>query len=103
MAPDHSIAARTVLAMPPGREDDADAFYAGVLGLTVVPKPAPLAARGGRWYAGGEVTVRLGVDPAFTPARRAHPAFIVAGLSDLVAELALEKVGVFRRLNSPHG
>src|SRR5487761_1389442 len=77
------------LAMPEGREYDADAFYAGVLGLTVVPKPAALAARGGRWYVGGEVTVHLGVDPAFTPARRAHPAFIVAGLSDLVAELAL--------------
>ena len=34
------------LAMPPGREDEAEAFYAGLLGLERVPKPEPLAARG---------------------------------------------------------
>lgn len=31
------------LAMPRGREDDARAFYAGVLGFTEVPKPTHLA------------------------------------------------------------
>src|SRR5205807_686128 len=35
------------LAMPPGREDEAEAFYSGLLGLQRVPKPAALAARGG--------------------------------------------------------
>lgn len=28
------------LAMPPGREDDAAAFYEGLLGIPRVPKPA---------------------------------------------------------------
>ena len=35
------------LAMPPGREEEARAFYAGLLGMAGVPKPAHLAARGG--------------------------------------------------------
>ena len=43
------------LAMPAGREDDADSFYRDLLGFDVLPKPPLLAARGGRWYATGEV------------------------------------------------
>ena len=43
------------LAMPPGREAEAEAFYSGLLGLTRVPKPEPLAARGGCWFGGGTV------------------------------------------------
>ena len=38
------------LAMPPGGEAEAEAFYSGLLGLTRVPKPEPLAARGGCWF-----------------------------------------------------
>lgn len=34
------------LAMPAGQEAAARAFYAGVLGLTEVPKPPALAVRG---------------------------------------------------------
>ena len=39
------------LAMPPGCEDEAEAFYAGLLGFTRLVKPEPLAARGGCWFA----------------------------------------------------
>ena len=35
------------VAMPPGEEDAGRAFYAGLLGLTEVPKPDRLAKRGG--------------------------------------------------------
>ena len=35
------------LAMPEGGEETARAFYRDALGLTEVPKPADLAARGG--------------------------------------------------------
>ncbi len=75
------------LAMPPSGEEAADRFYAGVLGLEVVPKPPVLAARGGRWYVapGSGVQLHLGVDTDFRPATRAHPALRVAGL-DEVAE-----------------
>src|ERR1051326_5226163 len=35
------------LAMPAGGEADAERFYGDVLGLRRVPKPPPLAVRGG--------------------------------------------------------
>jgi catechol 2,3-dioxygenase-like lactoylglutathione lyase family enzyme len=85
------------LAMPAGREDEAEAFYAGVLGFTRVPKPEPLAPRGGCWFALGATTVHLGVEDDFRSARKAHPAFVVRGLPALVA--ALEAAGVAVRPN----
>ncbi len=45
------------LAMPVGREPEAEAFYAGVLGFHILPKPEPLASRGGRWFAIGDVQI----------------------------------------------
>lgn len=71
------------LAMPPGREDDAQAFYEGVLGLPRVTKPEPLARRGGCWFAHGPVSLHLGAEAEFAPARKAHPAFVVADLDGL--------------------
>jgi len=73
------------LAMPPGGEDRAREFYAGILCLTEVPKPPPLAARGGCWFESSTVKVHLGVERDFQPATKAHPAFVVAGLRELVA------------------
>ena len=80
------------LAMPPGGEDEAEAFYSGLLGLQRIPKPEPLAARGGCWFGGGSTAVHLGVDEDFRPARKAHPALVVRGLSAL--EDALRAAGV---------
>ena len=79
------------LAMPAGGEDAARTFYGGLLGLTEVPKPAPLAARGGCWFVGsGEgsgVAIHLGIDTDFVPARKAHVALLVADLAGLRATL----------------
>ncbi len=72
------------LAMPSGQEDRARAFYAGLLGIPEVPKPAALQARGGVWFEAGEAKIHLGVDPAFHPARKAHPALVVRDLRALV-------------------
>jgi catechol 2,3-dioxygenase-like lactoylglutathione lyase family enzyme len=83
------------LAMPAGGEEAAEGFYAGVLGMTVVPKPEPLASRGGRWFAAGPAQVHLGVDAEFRPARKAHPALVVDDLDALVARL--ERSGVTYR------
>ena len=71
--------------MPRGREDDARAFYAGVLGLTELPKPAHLAKRGGAWFRGGAAEVHLGVEDDFRAAKKAHPALLVDDLADLAA------------------
>lgn len=69
------------IAMPAGREEEACAFYAGVLGLAEVEKPAALSRRGGCWFESGTVKVHLGVDPDFHPAAKAHPAFLVGDLA----------------------
>lgn len=73
-----------LIAMPAGREREARAFYQDVLGLTEIAKPAELVARGGCWFRTGTLTVHLGVDKNFVPARKAHPAFIVDDLRDIV-------------------
>ena len=38
------------VAAPPGCERDARGFYGALLGLAEVPKPEPLAVRGGVWF-----------------------------------------------------
>ncbi|MFZ2078982.1 MAG: VOC family protein [Xanthobacteraceae bacterium] len=76
-----------LIAMPAGREDEARAFYHGILGLTEKIKPPQLVARGGCWFESGAVTVHLGVDKNFVAAGKAHPAFIVDGLADMVTKL----------------
>ena len=70
------------LAMPSGGEAQARVFYAGVLGLSEIPKPATLAGRGGAWFGNEDVQLHLGVEADFRPARKAHPALLV---DDLVA------------------
>src|SRR5207237_950795 len=68
------------LAMPPGEEPRAEAFYSGLLGLPRVEKPAELAGRGGCWFRGESIELHLGVEESFRPARKAHPAILVDGL-----------------------
>jgi catechol 2,3-dioxygenase-like lactoylglutathione lyase family enzyme len=75
------------LAMPPGEEAAARAFYADHHGLPERPKPPHLAARGGCWFESPTVKVHLGVEADFRPARKAHPALVVRDLPGLVATL----------------
>src|SRR6478736_8418196 len=82
------------LAMPPGGEDDARAFYAGLLGIPEVPKPPELAKRGGVWFESGPLKIHLGVEADFRPARKAHPALLVTELEQLVARLKQHQVKV---------
>jgi catechol 2,3-dioxygenase-like lactoylglutathione lyase family enzyme len=75
------------LAMPPGGEGQARAFYQDLLGIPECPKPARLAGRGGCWFERGALRVHLGVEADFRPARKAHPAFLVSHLAALMARL----------------
>jgi hypothetical protein len=63
------------LAAPPGSEAEGRRFFGELLGLTELPKPAPLAARGGLWFQCGAQQVHIGIEADFRPARKAHPAF----------------------------
>ena len=82
------------LAMPPGGEGDARAFYAGLLGIPEVPKPPELAKRGGVWFEAGALKIHLGVETDFRPARKAHPALLVRDLRALVERLVAAGVEV---------
>ncbi len=66
------------LAAPDGCESEARRFFGGLLGLPEVDKPDLLRARGGVWFAVGSQQLHVGVESAFLPARKAHPAFRVS-------------------------
>jgi catechol 2,3-dioxygenase-like lactoylglutathione lyase family enzyme len=75
------------LAMPPGEETAAVRFYGAILGLTQVSKPAELSPRGGVWFKDADLEVHLGVEEPFTPAVKAHPAFLVEDLETVRARV----------------
>ncbi|HEY2783149.1 MAG TPA: hypothetical protein VGI90_20410 [Steroidobacteraceae bacterium] len=75
------------LAMPAGGEDLARSFYAGILGIPEIPKPAHLAKRGGCWFEHLDLKIHLGVEAEFRPARKAHVALLVSELPVLSAKL----------------
>lgn len=75
------------LAIPAGQEAACREFWGGLLGLTELEKPPVLAARGGCWFGGGGIEVHLGVEADFSPARKAHPGILVAGLAELATRL----------------
>lgn len=75
------------LACPRGSEAVLRAFYADLLGLTEVAKPAELVARGGVWFRASGVELHLGVEEPFSPARKAHPGLLVDDLDALAERL----------------
>lgn len=58
-------------------------FYGVLLGLTEVAKPPELATRGGVWFRGTGYELHVGVEHPFSPARKAHPAFLIDDLDAL--------------------
>ncbi len=81
------------LAIPVGAEDQARAFYIGILGFSEVEKPDYMKARGGLWLKSGAVNLHMGVEADFRPAQKAHPALIVddiAGYEDKLREAGHE-------------
>ena len=85
------------VAAPRGGEEDARAFYGGLLGLSEVPKPELLAARGGCWFRLGAHELHVGVDERFAPATKAHPGIALASpeaLRELAARLIAAGVAV---------
>ncbi|MFF0437235.1 glyoxalase [Streptomyces sp. NPDC004327] len=76
------------LAAPVGSEPLLRSYYGGVLGMTEIPKPPVLAARGGCWFAAGAVQLHVGVEADFRPARKAHPGLRVRGIDAFAARVA---------------
>ena len=76
------------IAIPIGSEAVALLFYRDLLGLTEVPKPPAMAARGGAWLEAGMVKVHLGVEADFRANDKAHVAFVVDDVMALAARAA---------------
>ncbi|MGZ4616450.1 MAG: VOC family protein [Actinomycetes bacterium] len=101
------------LAAPAGSEDRLRWFYVEVLGMSEVPKPPALAARGGVWFRSGGLELHLGIEADFHRARKAHPGILVADIDAVVARIRAHGVDVewddnfpgFRRcyVADPHG
>ena len=87
------------VACPPDGEEGARRFYGEGLGMSEVEKPAALRGRGGAWFrdasALGSSTqglrsdvgaeIHVGVEDPFVPARKAHPALLLADVAELEA------------------
>lgn len=84
------------LAAPPGWEERLRAYYVGVLGMTEIPKPPVLSARGGCWFQAGPVQLHLGMEEApagggechCRPAKKAHTGLRVSAIERYGARLA---------------
>ena len=73
--------------MPPGAEVKARLFYSGILDMSDVEKPKPLAFRGGYWFQINNVILHLGVEKEFTSTKKAYPAFCVKEIGELSVKL----------------
>ncbi|MEU1120175.1 MULTISPECIES: VOC family protein [unclassified Streptomyces] len=89
------------LAAPPGSEDLLRAYYVDVLGMTEVPKPPVLAARGGCWFEAGDVRLHVGVEDDFRPARKAHPGLRVRDIEAYADRLTVHGADVTWDENLP--
>ena len=80
------------IAIPVGGENKAREFYSGILGFFEIEKPGPMAGRNSIWFAAGPVSLHLGIEPDFRPAKRAHPALIVDDLDRILG--ACQRAGL---------
>ncbi|MDQ3706888.1 MAG: VOC family protein [Chloroflexota bacterium] len=75
-----------------GVEEQARAFYGGLLGLQELEKPGILKPKGGVWFSLGNGELHVGLEDAFSPALKAHPALLVTDLPTL--RRRLEEAGL---------
>ena len=92
--------AHVQVAILAGGEERARAFYAGLLGLPEIPKPAALADRAGCWFACGPQEIHCGVEASVAPARH-HPALLTDNLDNLIAQLESNGVTIERDRELP--
>ena len=90
------------ITVPEGMEDQAQAFYCGVLGLAEAPKPEALAGRGGFWLQVGGQQVHVGteadVDRAAT---KSHLAYEVRDLAHWRRILEARTIAVLESVPIP--
>ncbi|AGT32437.1 glyoxalase [Geobacillus genomosp. 3] len=87
------------ICIPVGAEDEARAFYTGVLGFQEIEKPESLKANGGIWYEVGDIQLHIGVENRDGYNSKSHPAFEVEDVE--AARRYLEERGVATQDEKP--
>src|ERR1700684_242903 len=82
------------IAAPKDCETAAREFYGSILGLAEIEKTASLRGRGRCWVQCGDQHLHIGVESAFQPAKKAHPAFTVANLDKVRESLITHAVKI---------
>jgi catechol 2,3-dioxygenase-like lactoylglutathione lyase family enzyme len=90
------------ITIPVGSEDEARAFYCGVLGLAEIAKPDALRGRGGFWLEAGGQQIHVGVEDGIERSRsKAHIAYLVPDLAGAKQKLAENGVEIFNGIPIP--
>ena len=90
------------VSIPVGAEDEARAFYCGVLGLTEIPKPQALAGRGGFWLELGNFQIHFGAEDGVERSRsKAHLAYLVSDLDGWRDKLTSKGISVVEGIPIP--
>ncbi|MBW7457018.1 VOC family protein [Paenibacillus sepulcri] len=90
------------ITIPPGQEDQARAFYCGVLQLKEIPKPDSLAGRGGFWVEVGPLALHIGTEDGVDRTRtKAHLAYEVTDLKLIETTLAQRGIAILDGIPIP--
>lgn len=84
-----------MVTIPKGEEEQARAFYCGVLGLQELPKPDSLGGRGGLWLIVGDQELHIGVeDQPGGVGKKSHIAYQVEDLAAVKAKLIVQGIEI---------
>lgn len=91
------------ITIPTGAEEKAREFYCGLLGLTEVPKPESLEARGGFWLQLDGFQVHVGTEDGIDrKSSKAHVAYLVSDLEAWRKKLDANNVSTIGGISIPN-
>ncbi|HMJ08814.1 MAG TPA: VOC family protein [Pyrinomonadaceae bacterium] len=91
------------ITIPPGAEEQAKAFYCGVLGLPELAKPEVLQGRGGFWLELDGFQIHIGIDQyTDRTMTKAHLAYAVDNLPDWRERLVDEGIEIIDGIQIPN-
>lgn len=83
------------ITIPKGAEDQARAFYCGLLGLPEIEKPESLKGRGGFWMQLGDQQIHVGTEDGVERSRtKAHLAYEVDDLRDWLTKIETQGIEI---------
>lgn len=90
------------ITIPVGAETAAREFYCAFLGLTEIPKPAPLQGRGGFWMQLGDFQIHVGTEKDFDRTQtKAHLAYEIENLAAWREKLAARGIAIIDGVKIP--